>query len=194
MASNTALAKVYAGFTVFNLVFYIAFFGMPQALQERGNYSSGITGLLMFPLAAVTAVLTPTIAKAIDRRGLSWVLRLGAGLLVAGAALLLLASVTLHPAVVVLMMAALGIPYCVVNLALTQALYASADSGQSGVASGAFQATRYLGAILATSVLGITLSSGDDSAHWAIAAGVAITFAVVHLLIVWRWRTPGSAL
>ncbi|OBK61833.1 MFS transporter [Mycolicibacterium fortuitum] len=194
IASNRTLTTVYASFTMFNLVFYIAFFGLPQTLQDRGHYSSGITGVLMIPLAAVTVVLTPVIARVIDRRGLPQVLRAGTLMLAVGTALLLLAGASLHPVVVIVMTAALGVPYCVGNLAHTQALYAAADPGQSGVASGTFQATRYLGAILAISVLGVTLADGDTPISWSVAALIALVFAVLHLVVVWRWRIPGTAL
>lgn len=192
IAANPSLLAVYASFVVFNLVFYVAFFGLPQALQERGQYSSGVTGLLMLPLAAVTLLLTAVVARAIDHRGLTRVLRVGAVTLVGGAALLFLGAGGLNPVVVVVMTAGLGVPYCIVNLSLTQALYASAAPGEVGVASGTFQAARYLGAILATSVLGIVLAGGDNATNWSIAAAVAVGMAVIHALVAWRWRPPAA--
>lgn len=184
------LLTVFAAFALFNLVFYIAFFGMPQVLQERGHYSSGVTGLLMFPLAAVTIGLTPVVARAIDRYGLTRVLRVGGLLLAVGAAVLFLASASLHPVAVIVTTAGLGVPYCVVNLALTQALYASVSPNRAGAASGVFQATRYLGAILATSLLGVVFSSGDTAAHWAVATTTAVVLTVVHGALAWRWHPP----
>ncbi|MCC9180362.1 MFS transporter [Mycolicibacterium mageritense] len=190
IAANRSLIVVYSSFTIFNLVFYLAFFGIPQTLQERGKYSSGITGLLMLPLAAVTVVFTAVVAHEIDRRGLTRILRTGAIALVGGCTLLLVGAGSLHPAAVLLMTAGLGIPYCIVNLALMQALYASAVPGEAGVASGTFQAARYLGAILATSALGVVLASGDTAVNWSITATIAIAMGAVHAGIVWRWRPP----
>ncbi|WP_216868066.1 MFS transporter [Mycolicibacterium goodii] len=191
--ANRALATVYLAFILFNLVFYLAFFGMPQVLQERGHYQSGVAGLLMFPLAAVTIVLTPLVAKSVDRHGIRAVLRFGALVLTAGAALLTLGAVSVTPWLVVATMIALGVPYCIVNLALTQALYGSAKREDTGVASGVFQASRYVGAVLATTVLGITLSTGDTAGNWAIASSVAVLFAVAHLVVAWTWQPPRGA-
>lgn len=186
--TNRPLLVVYLSFAVFNIVFYIAFFGIPQALQERGQYSSGTTGLLMLPLAAVTVVLTAAVARAIDRLGQRRVLRTGAVALIGGVTLLLTGARSLHPVAVLLMTAGLGVPYCIVNLALTQALYASARPGEAGVASGIFQASRYLGAIVASVVLGVVLAHGDTAGTWSIAAMIAIGLAVVHAAIAWRWQ------
>lgn len=193
LRANSALAMVYVGFVIFNLVFYLAFFGMPQLLQERGHFPSAVTGLLMFPLAAVTILLTPSVAKGIDRQGVRAVLKLGAAVLLGGAALLTLAAVSLAPWLVISMMTALGVPYCIVNLALTQALYTCVNPGETGVASGTFQTSRYVGAILATTVLGITLTTGNTPSSWVITAAVAVVFAAAHLVVACRWQPPPEA-
>ena len=78
LAANRRLLTVYLAFAIFSMVYYSAFFGLPQYLQTHAGYSAGIAGLLMFPLAAVTIVITPIAARAIESVGLRPTLITGA--------------------------------------------------------------------------------------------------------------------
>jgi MFS family permease len=184
LAANRRLLMVYLCFAVFNIVYYSAFFGLPQYLQEHGGYSAGITGLLMFPLAAVTIAVTPVAARAIESVWLRPTLLAGASALVVGAVLLGFAAVTTTPWVMLALTAALGIPYCVVSIAMNQALYSAARPQDAGVAAGIFQTSRYVGAIVATTVLGLLFSAGTTSGSWLAAVAVASALAVVHLCLL----------
>ncbi|WP_314149401.1 MFS transporter [uncultured Leifsonia sp.] len=184
LAANRRLLMVYLCFAIFNIVYYSAFFGLPQYLQEHGGYPAGVAGLLMFPLAAVTIVITPLAARAIEGIGLRPTLITGAVALIVGAGLLGFAALTTAPWVVLLLTAALGIPYCVVSIAMNQALYASARPQDAGVAAGIFQTSRYVGAIVATTVLGLLFSAGTTASSWLAAVAVASGLAVVHLALL----------
>jgi MFS family permease len=191
LAANRSLMMVYLCFAVFNLVYYTAFFGLPQLLQEHGGYSAGVTGLLMFPLAAVTIGLTPLGARWIERRGLRFTLVVGGIALIVGTGLLAVAAATVNPVVVLLITAAMGAPYCIVSIAMNQALYASARPKDRGVAAGIFQTSRYVGAIAATTVLGVVLTDGsgpDASAEWIVVVTIATALAVVHALLLGSWH------
>lgn len=193
LAANRRLLMVYLCFAVFNIVYYSAFFGLPQYLQEHGGYSAGITGLLMFPLAAVTIAVTPVAARAIESVGLRPTLLAGASALVVGAVLLGFAAVTTTPWVMLVLTAALGIPYCVVSIAMNQALYSAARPQDAGVAAGIFQTSRYVGAIVATTVLGLLFSAGTTSGSWLAAVAVASALAVVHLCLLVFVRPRGRS-
>ncbi|MHA7984629.1 MFS transporter [Rathayibacter sp. CAU 1779] len=191
LAANRSLMMVYLCFAVFNLVYYTAFFGLPQLLQEHGGYNAGVTGLLMFPLAAVTIGLTPLGARLIERRGLRFTLIVGGLGLIVGAALLTVAAVTVNPIAILLITAAMGAPYCIVSIAMSQALYASARPQDAGVAAGIFQTSRYVGAIAATTVLGVVFTSGsgpDAPTQWIVVIGIATGLAIVHALLLGSWH------
>ncbi|MFF2052325.1 MFS transporter [Leifsonia sp. NPDC058194] len=191
LAANRRLMMVYLCFAIFSVVYYSAFFGLPQFLQTHGGYPAGVAGLLMFPLAAVTIVATPLAARAIERIGLRTTLLWGASSLIVGAALLAVASASTAPWVVLLLTAALGFPYCVVSISMNQALYASARPQDSGVAAGIFQTSRYVGAIVATTILGLLFSGGTTSGSWLTAVAVATGLAVVHLALLVFVRPQG---
>ena len=94
------------------------------------------------------------------------------------------AAVTTTPWVMLVLTAALGIPYCVVSIAMNQALYSAARPQDAGVAAGIFQTSRYVGAIVATTVLGLLFSAGTTSGSWLAAVAVASALAVVHLCLL----------
>jgi len=191
LGKNRSLMMVYLCFAVFNLVYYTAFFGLPQLLQEHGGYDAGITGLLMFPLAAVTIGLTPLGARWIDTRGLRFTLIVGGLGLIVGAGLLAVAAITVNPVAMLLVTAALGAPYCIVSIAMSQALYASAARKDAGVAAGIFQTARYVGAIAATTVLGVVFVGGsgpDASWQWMTMVAIATGLAIVHAVLLSTWH------
>ncbi|WP_091184827.1 MFS transporter [Paramicrobacterium humi] len=188
LAGNRSLVIVYASFALFNLVYYCAFFGLPQFLEEHGEYRADATGLLMLPLAALNVLLTPFAARFIERRGVRVTL-IGGGLWLVGSAMLLgLLAWSTAAFVPLLVTAAMGVPYCVVSIALSQALYSSARREQAGVASGIFQTSRYVGAILATTLLGIAFSDGTSPASWLEVTVVAAVLSAVLVPVLALWR------
>lgn len=188
LAANRSLLMVYLCFAVFNLIYYCAFFGLPQLLQENGGYSAAVTGILMFPLAAVTIVVTPLAARGIERRGVRPTLLVGGATMVVGAALLAVLGATTTPIAVLLITAAMGVPYCVVSIAMNQALYASARREDAGIAAGMFQTSRYIGAILATTLIGVAFAGGTTPPSWlfVIAVATALSIALLGLLVPWH--------
>lgn len=184
LVGNATLRTAYLGFTVFSALFYLAFFGLPQFLEDRGGYSAAVVGLLVLPLCAFTVVLAPLVARAIARRGVRPVLVGGAVLLVPAAATLALGVVTTDAVWMLLIAAALGIPYCMVSLASTHAVQSAAPAGQIGAASGVLQSMRYIGAIIATVMLGQFIGTGITTAGWGAVAVAALALGAAHLVIV----------
>lgn len=188
LARNRRLLLVYTGFALFNLVYYCAFFGLPQFLEEHGGYRPDITGFLMLPLAALNVLLTPFAARFIERRGVRAAFLVGGVWLVASAAFMTLVAWSVAPIVPLLVTAAMGVPYCVISISMSQALYSSAGRESAGVATGIFQTSRYVGAILSTTLLGIAFSDGTVPASWVEVTVVATVLSVALLALIARWR------
>ncbi len=192
LGRNRPLILVYAGFAVFNGVYYCAFYGLPELLQEGGGYDPGVVGLLMLPLAAVSVIGTPIAARAIDRWGVRAVMLTGAAALVVAVGLLWLFTVSIAAGVVVALLAATGVPYCIISIASSQGMYASARPEDAGIAAGILQTSRYLGAISATAVIGVAFDGGATQAHWGAMVPVMAVLAVVALLLAAAWRPDGA--
>ncbi|QYF91131.1 MFS transporter [Arthrobacter sp. PAMC25284] len=188
LGRNRPLLLVYLGFALFNGVYYFAFFGLPQLLQEAGKYEPGVVGLLMLPLAAVSVVVTPAAVRAIDRFGVKRVLVSGVVLLITASGMMWLLTASFAFALVLALTALLGLPYGVVSIASNQGLYLSTRPEERGVAAGIFQTCRYLGAITATVLIGILYGSGVNQANWGLMVLVMLGLGAVVLLVSLAWR------
>jgi predicted MFS family arabinose efflux permease len=168
LGGNRPLLLVYLGFVVFSAVYYFAFFGLPQLLQEAGGYDPGRFGVRRVLIAGVVLL---TVAAA------------GLWLLTASFAVLLVLALT----------ALMGVPYGSVSIASNQGLYLSAAPQDRGVAAGIFQTCRYVGAISATVMIGIFYGNGVNQENWgrmvlAMLGLCAVTFVVA---LLWRERRAG---
>lgn len=192
LGRNRPLLLIYVCFAVFNGVYYFAFFGLPQLLQQSSGYSAGVVGGLMLPLAAISVVATPFAARAIERWGVRKVML--AGVVALGVAAGLLGLLTLSAAIplVLVLTALMGLPYSVVSIASNQGMFVSARPQDRGVAAGIFQTCRYLGAITATVMIGVFYGTGVNPGNWGRMVVVMLVLSVVALALTLLWR-PGRA-
>jgi len=77
----------------------------------------------------------------------------------------------------------LGVPNGFNNLGLQAALYEDAPPAQTGAAAELFQTARYVGAILATSLIGITFSGGVSTTGLHTLAAVIAAIAALLVLV-----------
>ncbi|MCB5274710.1 Multidrug resistance protein Stp [Arthrobacter sp. SO5] len=192
LGRNRPLLLVYLGFAVFNGVYYFAFFGLPQLLQEAGGYNPGVVGLLMLPLAAMSVVVTPFAVRAIDRFGVKRVLVAGVVLLVVASGMMWLLTASFAIPLVVALTALLGVPYGVVSIASSQGMFVSTRPEERGVAAGIFQTCRYLGAITATVLIGIFYGTGVNQANWGLMVLVMLGLGAVVFVVSLAWRETRS--
>lgn len=188
LGRNRSLLLVYLGFALFSGVYYFAFFGLPQLLQEVGGYDPGIVGLLMLPLAAISVVATPFAVRAIDRFGVRRVLIAGVVLLVGASGTMWLLTASLAVPLVLALTALLGVPYCVVSIASSQGMFVSTQPQERGVAAGIYQTCRYLGAITATVLIGIFYGTGVNQANWGLMVLVMLGLGAVVFAVTLAWR------
>ncbi|MDI3195913.1 MFS transporter [Pseudarthrobacter sp. AL07] len=192
LGRNRPLLLVYLVFVVFSGVYYFAFFGLPQLLQEAGHYDAGLVGLLMFPLAAMSVLVTPVTVRLIERFGVRAVLIGGVLILLVASGGLGALTLSLWPPLVFVLTALMGVPYGVVSTASNQGLYVSARPQERGVAAGIFQTCRYLGAITATVLIGVLYGPGVNQANWGLMVLVMLGLGAVVLALAAAWkRKPG---
>ncbi len=183
LLANRRLSAVLGQQGGFNLVFYCVFFGLPLWLGSVRGFDADAVGLLVLPVALMAVLMTPIAARTVRRRGSKATLVLGAAVLLL--ATLLVQVFTDSTPVVVLVVVALlfGVPGGFTNLGLQSALYESSPPNRMGSSSGLFQTFRYLGAIGATSVLGIVLER-DLSTRGFHLVGMVMTGVAVGLLVL----------
>lgn len=192
LGRNRPLLLVYLGFALFSAVYYFAFFGLPQLLQEAGGYEPGVVGLLMLPLAAMSVVVTPLAVRAIDRIGVKRVLVSGVVLLIVASATMWLLTASFAIPLVLALTAFLGVPYGVASIAYNQGMYLSTRPEERGVAAGIFQTCRYLGAITATVLIGIFYGTGVNQLNWGLMVFVMLGLGAVVFVVSLLWRERRS--
>lgn len=183
LGRNRPLLAVYGQFLLFNVVYYGAFYGIPQWLEVVRGYSAAQVGLIMLPLAALGAASTPVASALIRRSSTRFVLIAGSALLCLGSAAILSFDADLSVWLVVAILAIMGIPYGLSNLGLQTRMYSAADGSQVSIAAGLFQTSRYLGAILSTSILGVAFASRIGSSELHIMALIMAVLAAVLIVL-----------
>ncbi|HEV3234327.1 MAG TPA: MFS transporter [Candidatus Dormibacteraeota bacterium] len=175
LARNRALVGVFVQFAALNIVFYSIFFGLPIWLEQARGFNPGQVGLLILPITGIGIASIPVAAVLLRRVGTRPPLVLGGIGLVAGTASLLLAGNNTGVLGLVAIAAVLGLPNGFNNMGMQAALYEASPPESTGAAAGLFQTFRYVGAILATSLIGLFFGRDvtSDGLH-ALAAVIAV--------------------
>ncbi|SFL45438.1 MFS transporter [Salibacterium qingdaonense] len=174
---NTTL--VYAQFICISLVYYTYFFGLPAYLQQVRGLDEQKTGLVMLSLAGMGIIIAPLTGKLVDRFGAKVPLLLGAGTLTAGTVLMLTFHNHSPLGWLIAIMIILGMSSGFNNISMQRALFEQVRAEDTGSASGLFQTSRYLGAILSSSVLGIFFTGAMTIDQLHKVAVVSLIFCAV---------------
>jgi MFS family permease len=194
LGRNRALLLIYLGFALFNGVYYFAFFGLPQLLEEAAGYGPEIVGLLMLPLAATSVISTPLAVRAIERVGVKPVLIAGVVLLTASAGTMWLLTASFSIPLVITLTALMGVPYGVVSIASSQGMYLSTRPEERGMAAGIYQTCRFIGAVMATVLIGIFYGTGVNQNNWGLSVFVMLGLGTMVFVVslLWTERRPAT--
>jgi MFS family permease len=164
LAANRALSLTYVRQAATYIVFYSVFFGLPNWLERGRGLTSAQSGLVVLPVAGVGVLTTMVAARLIRTIGVRPVLAIGSAALVTGSAALLLVHSHTTLVVLIVIAAVLGIPNGFNSLGNQSAMYDSAPTESIGVASGLLRTSQYVGANIASALLGVTIGAhADDS-------------------------------
>ncbi|TMR95532.1 MFS transporter [Nonomuraea basaltis] len=171
-------------FALVNVVFYAAFFAVPLWAQRSAGVPAHVAGLLVLPMAALAIVMTPVAVVLAARAGMRAVLVLSAALLLGGSC----AMLAVGPVALVLVAASLlGLASALSQFGLNSLVFVHAGGRDTGVAVGLFQASRYVGAATASSLLGVLFErAGMTGTGWTMVAASAIVLIGGVLLPVRR--------
>lgn len=185
---NKNVNIVYLFFLMSNAVFYNYFLGLPSLLQQVQGYSEKFTGLIMLALAGFSVFVTPFVGRLVDKRGSKIALIIGSFLLLIGTGLLLTYSESSYLVWLLIILAVLGIGGGFSNLASQTALFENVAKEDTGSASGLFQTSRYLGAVLSGSFLGVALTGKLSYEHFHHVA--LISFFITLFIVFLAFRIP----
>ncbi|SEG98713.1 Predicted arabinose efflux permease, MFS family [Nonomuraea solani] len=175
-------------FALVNVVFYVAFFAVPLWAQRSAGVPAHVAGLLVLPMAGLGFVMTPVAVALAARFGMRTVLMSGAALLLGGSCAMLVAR---SVGMVLLAAALLGVSAALSQFALNSLVFVHADRRDTGVAVGFFQASRYVGAGAASSLLGVLFEGTGLAGGGRLMTGVAVVVLVAGVFLPVR-RPPAS--
>jgi predicted MFS family arabinose efflux permease len=156
-------------------------------LEDVAGLSTATVGAAMFPLAVVSAAVTPVVTWSMRHWGAGRIVTIGAALSLAscGAAALLVTAPSL--AIGVTSACILGLSNGVVSIAVSQRVFEASDPSQIGASAGLFQSVRYVGAIAAAGLLGLVFDETASVNGWAVAVLVA------GLCCIYAWALAGRS-
>ena len=178
---NPAMIGVFVQFAAVTFIFYSFFFGLPIWLEQVGRYDAKTAGLLVLPLTGIGVVVTPVAARMIESTGPRVPLVIGSVFMLVGSALMLVLARDTPVVMIVVITFVLGVPNGFNNLGLQAALYAVTPGERISWAAGQYQTFRYVGATLASAVLGSVFRqrASTDGLH-----GIALVLAIVSVALV----------
>lgn len=185
---NKNVTLVYLIFLMINAVYYNFFLGFPTLLQQVQGYTEEVAGFIMLALAGFSVLATPIAGRLIDRKGSKSAMIFGAVFLSLGTGLLLTYNESSYLWWFIIILAILGSSSGFSNLASQTALYEHVAEEDTGSASGLFQTSRYLGAILSGSFLGIAFTGDLDYSNFHNVA--LVSFIATLLIVVIAFRIP----
>ncbi|HEX5496124.1 MAG TPA: MFS transporter [Mycobacteriales bacterium] len=192
LAGNRPLMRIYGQFAAVNVAFYAAFYALPLWFERERGMPPRMAGLLLLPVAGLGLVATPAAVRLIARRGIRLTMLVGTATLCAGSVLLLGFGRATPIWVIVLACSVLGLPNGFTNLGLQASLFAATPPDGTGAAAGLFQTSRYLGAILSTSLLGVVFARSVNTAGLRAVATVMVVISALLVASVTAGHSPSA--
>ncbi|KUL36973.1 MFS transporter [Streptomyces sp. NRRL F-4489] len=178
LARNRALTLTYLRHGLAYLVIYCVLYGFSQWLEQAHGFSSFHAGLVMLPMSGAAAVCSLAGART---RGIRAPLAVAAVCLTAGSAVFLLLRGTSPLPLLLVAGALFGVPQGLSSTGNQAAVYAQAPADGVGAAAGLQRTAQYLGAITASSLIGLVYGTRatDAGLH-----AIALTGAVLGVLLL----------
>jgi MFS family permease len=171
-------------FRAIQAVAYSIMLSIPSYLQQVRHFDAKTVGTIMLSVAVFGIFVTPLVGRWIDRSSSKLPLIAGTLILTAGTLLMLLIHDDTAPYMIFAILSVFGISSGFHNLGLQTALYTYVSKAETGVASGLFMTSRFMGTILSSSLLGAIFSHDITTQRlhilaWACAAMSVAIFVLV---------------
>ncbi|MCM3269706.1 MFS transporter [Paenibacillus elgii] len=191
-AKYPAVTWVNVQFMVVNILFYALFFGLPSYLQMVRHISEFHTGILMLTLGLCSLVASPMAGRWIDKSGPRPALLVSAILMIFGSVWIATLNEFSPVISVCVALAAFGISNGLNNVGMQAALFKSAPKEIIGVASGLFNTSRNLGAIISSLLIGIVMGDQFSFGGFRLLGIILTVIALSLVFMSWRRRESGQ--
>jgi len=186
LATHLPLTVTYARAGAGFMLIYCILYGFAQWVENAGGYSAAAAGLATLPLSIVAGVASLAGARSHGLRG-PFLLAFAAS--IAGCVGLLFLHAQSPLWIMAAVVTCFGVTQGTVSTATQAAVYLQAPPGQIGTASGLQRTASYIGAIAATSLLGVAYGHHATDAGLHTLARVMGVASVVLLVLTFVDRT-----
>lgn len=159
LKNNLNVSSIYIQLIMSSIVGYSISFGLPSYLQSVGQLDAQQAGLIMLSSSGLALISTPLVARWIEYKGSRIPLITGSFIVLMGCLLLLTIRDESPIFQICMILAVFGASSGFHNLGLQTLLYTYIANEQTGIASGMFQSSRFIGTILCSSLLNIVFST-----------------------------------
>ena len=176
------------------VILHGCFILVPLLVEVLLGESPATSGLVLLGIAGVSAVVAPFGGRASDRRGRRLLAVAGALVTAVGLAALALPAGVSTPLAVAVALGVVGLGLGVGGSPRQAAAFESIEPSRAGMAAGTYYTGRYLGGVVGASIagtiLGVTVTSGGVSTGFAVLTAVGIGVAIVSLGLSGRRPEP----
>jgi EmrB/QacA subfamily drug resistance transporter len=165
-----------------NLAMYTTLLAIPILLSRRAGWRSAQVGLVLTAMSAGMVVLSPVGGRLADRLGRRWPTVIGLSMLTIGLLPLAVGGGAVETLSLLGGLSFAGVGLGLSAAGLQTAAVESVGPRASGVASGVFSTSRYLGSIVGSSVLGGMLGPSEGTAGFGAVFVMAFTAALLSAL------------
>jgi EmrB/QacA subfamily drug resistance transporter len=174
-AANVAIA-------LSNLAMYTTLLAIPILLSRRAGWRSAQVGLVLTAMSAGMVVLSPVGGRLADRLGRRWPTVIGLSMLTLGLLPLAVGGGAVGTLSLLGGLAFAGVGLGLSAAGMQTAAVESVGPRGSGVASGVFSTSRYLGSIVGSSVLGGMLGPSEGTGGFGAVFTMAFAAALLSAL------------
>ena len=178
LATNLALSRTYLRFALTSLCIYTVLYGVSQWLEAARGYSAQDAGLLILPMAALSAVLI----RPISQRNLVRGPLIAAAVTSIGGAIGLLLLGTSTPVIGIIAVTLIfGITVGTYAPANQTALYTQVDAHKIATAAGLLRTSGYIGSIGSAAILSVVFHThvSDHGLHEIAAIMIGASIIVL---------------
>ena len=159
LAARRDVLVVFFVYASANLVFFSVLTGLPTWLQGIRGLMPFTSGVATFPISIIGVIVTLIAGRFVYAQRQRMVLAVALGSMFAGSALLALSPTWIALVMVIVIAVMMASPNNISTLSLQTSLYKMIRSNETGLYTGLFQTSRYLGASLATMLTSLTVAS-----------------------------------
>jgi MFS family permease len=178
---NINITLIYSLYSLTTIVFFSMLLSMPIYLQLVLALTSKLTGMIMLSISVFAMIITPIAVRWMEKSGYRYPLLSGgiAGLI--GVVLLITINHNSPLLWIFSVLSLLGLSNGILNIGLQNILYSLVSKSESGIASGLFMTSRFIGNILASSIFGVMFATGINDGN---QNSMSILLLIVSLLLI----------